>query len=147
MPSTLRPPDQPHPDLLLSLPTLRAKLEEQRQFRTEQIAALTAPGEPAAIPAMRPGTGKGSAYDQVSVALLAGARQALADIDTALYRMLVGRYGVCQNCGADIALQRLYAIPQTALCADCHRASGTAPAARHPAVEEAGRTPEAGRDA
>jgi RNA polymerase-binding transcription factor DksA len=139
MPSTLRPPDQPHPDLLLSLPTLRAKLEEQRQFRTEQIVALTAPGEPGAVPATRPGTGHSSAYDQVSIALLAGARQALADIDTALYRMLVGRYGVCQSCGAEIALRRLYAIPQTALCAECHRASGTAAAAGAPAVEEAGR--------
>jgi RNA polymerase-binding transcription factor DksA len=139
MPSTLRPPDQPHPDLLLSLPTLRAKLEEQRQFRTEQIAALTTPGEPGAVPAMRPGTGQSSAYDQVSMALLAGARQALADIDTALYRMLVGRYGICQSCGAEIALQRLYAIPQTALCAECHRASGTGAAAVAPVVEEAGR--------
>jgi DnaK suppressor protein len=144
MPSTLRPPDQPRHDLLLSLPTLRAKLEEQRQFRTEQIAALTAPGEPGAVPAMRPGTGQNSAYDQVSAALLAGARQALADIDTALYRMLVGRYGVCQKCDGEIALPRLYAIPQTALCADCHRA-GVATAAEASlqaagaAAEEAGR--------
>ena len=138
MPSTLRPPDQPHPDLLLSLPALRAKLEEQRQFRTEQIAALTAPGQPGAVPAMRPGTAQSTAYDQVSVALLAGARQALADIDAALYRMLVGRYGLCQNCGGEIALPRLYAIPQAALCADCHRASGAVPA-NLSAAEEAGR--------
>jgi RNA polymerase-binding transcription factor DksA len=124
MPSTLRPPDQPHRDLLLSLPTLRAKLEEQRQFRTEQIAALTADGEPVAVPAMRAGTDPGGAYEQVSAALLNGARQALADIDAALYRMLVGRYGTCQRCGAEIALRRLYAIPQSALCAECHRGSG-----------------------
>jgi RNA polymerase-binding transcription factor DksA len=136
MPSTLRPSDQPHPDLLLSLPTLRAKLEEQRQFRTEQIAALTAPVEPAAVPAMR----APSAYDQVSVALLTGARQALADIDAALYRMLVGRYGVCQRCGGGIALQRLHAIPQTPLCTDCHRAGDTVPAgeAHAPGGEQVG---------
>ena len=124
MPSTLRPPDQPRTDLLLSLPALRAKLEEHRQFRTEQIAALTAGGEPTAVPAKRTA---GDAYDQVSAALLTGARQALADIDTALYRMLVGAYGVCQSCEAPIPLQRLHAIPQAVLCADCHRA-GTASA-------------------
>jgi RNA polymerase-binding transcription factor DksA len=120
MPSTLRPSDQPHPDLLLSLPALRAKLAEQRQFRTEQIAALTAHGEPIAVPVMRD---PANAYDQVSAALLTGARQALDDIDAALYRMLVGRYGVCQRCDGEIALPRLFAIPQTALCADCHRAA------------------------
>jgi RNA polymerase-binding transcription factor DksA len=120
MPSTVKPSDQPHPDLLLSLATLRAKLEEQRQFRTEQIDALTAPVTPSLVPGMRADT----ARDQVSAALLSGARQALADIDAALYRMLVGRYGDCQNCGAGIELQRLHAIPQTALCADCHRAAG-----------------------
>jgi RNA polymerase-binding transcription factor DksA len=123
MPSTLRPPDQPHTDLLLSLPALRAKLEEHRQFRTEQIAALTAGGEPAAVPARRTAD---DAYDQVSAALLTGARQALADIDAALYRMLVGRYGVCQRCEAQIPLQRLHAIPQAALCADCHRGDALA---------------------
>ena len=126
MPSTVKPSDQPHPDLLLSLATLRAKLEEQRQFRTEQIAALTAPVATPVVPGMR----VDNARDQVSVALLSGARQALADIDAALYRMLVGRYGDCQNCGSGIELQRLYAIPQTALCADCHRAAGRKEAGR-----------------
>jgi RNA polymerase-binding transcription factor DksA len=130
MPSTLRPPDQPRPDLLLSLPALRAKLEEQRQFRTEQITALTAGGEPVAVPAMRAGTDPDSAYQQVSAALLTGARQALADIDAALYRMLVGRYGICQRCGAQIALRRLYAIPQAALCTECHRGSDAGGAGR-----------------
>ena len=111
MPSTLRPPDQPHRDLLLSLPTLRAKLEEQRQFRTEQIAALMAEGEPVAVPAMRAGTDPGGAYEQVSAALLNGARQALADIDAALYRMLVGRYGTCQRCGGCTPSRRARCAP------------------------------------
>jgi RNA polymerase-binding transcription factor DksA len=118
MPSTLKPSDQPHPDLLLSLRTLRAKLEEQRQFRTEQIAALTAPVPIPAVPGMR----ADSARDQVSAALLSGARQALADIDAALYRMLVGRYGDCQRCGNAIDLPRLHAVPQAPLCGRCHRA-------------------------
>jgi DnaK suppressor protein len=124
MPSKLTPFDQPNPDLLLSLPLLRAKLEEQRQFRTEQIAALTKAGPaPLTVPAMRTGTEPlaGSPYDQVTAALLTGARQALADIDTALYRMLVGQYGDCRRCGTPIGLQRLHAVPQAALCTDCHR--------------------------
>lgn len=118
MPSTVKPSDQPHPDLLLSLRTLRAKLEEQRQFRTEQIAALTTPLATAAVPGRR----ADPARDQVSAALLSGARQALADIDAALYRMLVGRYGDCERCGDPIDLPRLHAVPQAPLCAPCHRA-------------------------
>lgn len=35
-------PDVPHPDLAASLPLLRARLEEQREFRIEQLVELAA---------------------------------------------------------------------------------------------------------
>jgi DnaK suppressor protein len=157
MPGRLIPiPDPPRPDLLLSLPALRARLEEQRQFRIEQIASLAGADEAGAAP---PAGGDlteslvDTAQSQVTAALLTGARQALADIDTALYRIVNGQYGNCLACGQSIDMQRLQTLPQTALCADCHRGRtmGADPASR--SGRAAGGSPNrtvdapAGRDA
>ncbi|HEY2669340.1 MAG TPA: TraR/DksA C4-type zinc finger protein [Rugosimonospora sp.] len=170
MPGTLTPtPDQPRPDLLLSLPALRARLEEQRQFRIEQIASLA--GTDPANALSQPGAGGAAersvdaangvdagnsadagnnvdtAHGQVTAALLAGARQALADIDTALYRINNGEYGNCLECGAHIGMQRLRTLPQTALCADCHRARGAHPDRVSDTLAAAGTGADPGTDA
>jgi DnaK suppressor protein len=104
-------PDRPRPDLLASLPALRARLEEQRQFRLEQLARLAEPGP------------DGDGHREVAAVLAAGARQALADIETALERIDTGRYGTCLRCEAPIPLERLDIIPETGLCVDCRRSA------------------------
>ncbi len=45
----------------------------------------------------------------------------LAAIDEALERIDAGTYGICDNCGAQIAPDRLEAMPWTTLCIDCKR--------------------------
>lgn len=45
----------------------------------------------------------------------------LAAIDEALARIDAGTYGVCVNCGAQIAPERLEAMPWATLCIDCKR--------------------------
>lgn len=45
----------------------------------------------------------------------------LAAIDEALQRLDEGTYGVCVNCGAQIAPERLEAMPWATLCIDCKR--------------------------
>jgi RNA polymerase-binding protein DksA len=45
----------------------------------------------------------------------------LAAIDAALARMEDGAYGRCQNCGQQISLERLEAIPWATRCIDCKR--------------------------
>jgi len=40
-------------------------------------------------------------------------------IEAALRRVEAGEYGVCVNCGEDIPLARLEAVPHAARCADC----------------------------
>jgi RNA polymerase-binding protein DksA len=45
----------------------------------------------------------------------------LAAIDAALARIDAGTYGVCVNCGAQIAPERLEAMPWATLCIDCKR--------------------------
>ena len=46
-------------------------------------------------------------------------RQTLAGIREALARIEVGEYGVCEECGEDIALARLKAQPMATLCVHC----------------------------
>jgi RNA polymerase-binding protein DksA len=43
----------------------------------------------------------------------------LLEVDEALRRLYRGEYGVCENCGTDIAVKRLEAVPQAALCLTC----------------------------
>ena len=45
----------------------------------------------------------------------------LAAIDEALIRIDAGTYGICVNCGAQIAPERLEAMPWATLCIDCKR--------------------------
>ena len=50
---------------------------------------------------------------------MTAARAALADIDAALFRLAIGRFGVCQRCGRAIPADRLQAIPMASLCLRC----------------------------
>ena len=59
--------------------------------------------------------------EEVTAALRTAARTALAEVDAALGRMEIGEYGICQDCGADIALARLEIVPMTARCMPCQR--------------------------
>jgi RNA polymerase-binding protein DksA len=43
----------------------------------------------------------------------------LEDIDEALERLDGGEFGKCTNCGADIARERLEAVPHAQLCLKC----------------------------
>jgi DnaK suppressor protein len=64
------------------------------------------------------------AFERARVAALLGqARAHLDDIDAALRRLDVGRYGSCDTCGADIGVERLRARPVARTCITC--ASGS----------------------
>ncbi len=43
----------------------------------------------------------------------------LQDIDDALTKIDAGDYGICEQCGIPISLQRLEALPYARLCIDC----------------------------
>jgi RNA polymerase-binding transcription factor DksA len=60
------------------------------------------------------------AFERAQVtALLAGARQRLADLDDALERLDAGSYGVCEVCGRAIAAERLAVRPSARTCVAC----------------------------
>jgi RNA polymerase-binding transcription factor DksA len=102
-----------------NLEYLRTALLEQRQFRIEQLRELDATSTGGQLADL--------SLSEVSAALRAAARSALAEVDAALGRMQIGEYGICQDCGADIALARLEIVPMTALCMPCQRQSETGP--------------------
>jgi DnaK suppressor protein len=69
---------------------------------------------------------------EVTIRLLETEEETLEEIAAALERMDNGSFGRCQECGREIATQRLRAIPYTRLCIDCaNKAAGpTAPPGR-----------------
>jgi len=49
-------------------------------------------------------------------------RKLIKKIDQALNRIKQGDFGICENCGANIGVNRLQARPVTTLCIDCKKA-------------------------
>ncbi|HEY3734839.1 MAG TPA: TraR/DksA C4-type zinc finger protein [Streptosporangiaceae bacterium] len=54
-----------------------------------------------------------------AAALLAQARDHLAQVDAAMLRLAEGRYGRCETCGQPIGAERLAARPVTTTCIAC----------------------------
>ena len=116
--------DLAHAELVAQLPTLRQALEDQRRFRLDQLAQLTALHDQDPTAGHQVDTLDASADNarvEVSAAVEAAAHQALDDIQAALARMDAGRYGYCAQCDQAIPVERLFAIPQAPLCMHCQR--------------------------
>ena len=96
---------------------LRENLHEQRLFRREQLHQLSAASSRAdALPSRR-----SAAQLEVRVKLAASARLVLADVEAALTRMDLGRYGICRDCAKPIPVERLEILPYTPFCVPCQR--------------------------
>ena len=86
----------------------RILLEQQRQFRVEQIAELRRTAGP-----------ETPADAEITNSLLAGAHAALRDIRAALRRIDEGGYGRCTACTEPVGAARLEILPQAARCLSC----------------------------
>jgi RNA polymerase-binding transcription factor DksA len=95
----------------LDLAWFRRELEQEREFRLEQLITLSYESD---VPCSR-------ALEGVRATLTIGARRALAEIDAALFRLSRGTFGNCELCGAQLPVHRLMAIPTTRLCLRCER--------------------------
>ncbi|WP_284433138.1 TraR/DksA C4-type zinc finger protein [Streptomyces sp. TUS-ST3] len=96
---------------------LRENLHEQRLFRREQLHHLSAASSRAdALPSHL-----SAAQLEVRVKLAASARLVLADVEAALTRMDLGRYGICHLCRGPVARERLMIVPQARYCARCQQ--------------------------
>jgi RNA polymerase-binding protein DksA len=62
------------------------------------------------------------AFEQtVTLALLEKEEETLREIGAALARINAGTFGVCEECGQEIAMERLEALPYARHCIDCAR--------------------------
>jgi len=83
--------------------------------RETRVAAATKHADPADQAA--------SEYERQSlVHQAATARQMIKNLTQALERMRQGTFGECAECGGDIELKRLEAIPWARYCVKCHEA-------------------------
>ncbi|MFF0527306.1 TraR/DksA family transcriptional regulator [Nocardia amikacinitolerans] len=99
------------------LPALRARLNQQRRFRVQQLAELEAEIDRAAVPT----DPAARARHEVTEKLATAARHALADIDATFTLIATGRYGRCRGCRAEIPIHLLRTIPTTQWCLNCRR--------------------------
>jgi RNA polymerase-binding protein DksA len=67
----------------------------------------------------------------MDIAAVAREAEELSKLECALKRLAEGEYGVCAECGDEIARERLFANPAATRCADCQQyAERTARVAR-----------------
>jgi DnaK suppressor protein len=89
---------------------LRNTLEEQFRRHADQLAELT-------VCSQQPD--RGGYDDDTLAALIASARQVVADTAQALRRMADGSYATCERCTAGIPLERLEILPHARFCVPC----------------------------
>lgn len=112
---TPRRDDRPH-DTTGTLPAafvdeLTRALRQQRAFREDQLARLEAAGESPSDRVRR----------EVDATLRSAARLVLAEIDAALRRIELGRFGRCDRCGNVMSSEQLRALPMSTWCGSCQR--------------------------
>jgi RNA polymerase-binding transcription factor DksA len=61
------------------------------------------------------------AQTESNTQLLEGGWTSLSEIDAAFERHQKGQYGLCEDCGNEISLERLEVLPLTPYCLDCHQ--------------------------
>src|SRR4029453_3174007 len=74
---------------------IRAELDQQRSFRTEQLEEL-------AVDAAQAAAGRAAPRFQGPPPLTLAAEAALSEIEAALHRLEEGSYGICERCAEPI---------------------------------------------
>ena len=109
-----------------SLDTIRTTLEEELNTVERQLRenGATLDGERVDLE-VDEGFADSAAATSERSEVLAQVEQAQghrSEVIGALKRLDDGTYGRCQNCGREIAIERLEALPATPLCIDCAQA-------------------------
>lgn len=73
---------------------------------------------------------------EVDFALMQMKSETLRKIDEAIQRLEQGRYGICVECGIEIAPARLKAVPFAAACRSCQEAKESQDAAERDALSQ-----------
>lgn len=100
---------------------LREFLEDERGSALNRIRDYRASQEQETIsgPADELDVARSLSEVETHASLIERAEDRLRTIDFALSRLEQGRYGICANCGEEISLGRLKALPFAVYCVDC----------------------------
>jgi len=99
---------------------LRAGTESEAATLARDLAALFAASRDSNADDEHDPEGATIGFERAQLtALLAAARERIAEVDDALRRVDAGSYGVCEGCGRPIAVARLDARPFARHCMAC----------------------------
>jgi len=99
---------------------LRASAEAESETLARDLAALFAASRDSNADDEHDPEGATIGFERAQLtALLAAARERVAEVDDALRRVDAGTYGVCERCGQPIAAARLDARPFARYCLAC----------------------------
>ena len=105
-----------HNDLEFFRYLLAGMLEDAQQKGDSTLEDMTDSNEVFADPADRATAESDRAF---TLRIRDRERRLIRKIQAALQRIDDGTYGVCEDCGEDIGIQRLKARPVTRLCINC----------------------------
>ena len=106
------------------LDRIAGSLRERRSVLSAELDRLVEPPEAGASVAFGKRVGDGTTEAVERITSTATARSIFASIeaiDSALAKIAAGSYGVCENCGVEIPMDRLQARPESSLCVECAR--------------------------
>jgi RNA polymerase-binding transcription factor DksA len=112
--------------MVINFKTLRSRLEQERKRLIEEFEQLNVNNRSITLE-RREGGPYGKREEEASgaldlekrVALQSRERDALAQVEHALYKFDRGTYGLCDSCGESIDPARLEALPQATRCVNC----------------------------
>jgi RNA polymerase-binding protein DksA len=112
MPKTYEP-------LRKKLMTERARVEELLRVEAERRSVLSDTADQERY-GNHPADEGGETFEkEKSLAIQGNLEVILEEVDQALHKLDNGTYGRCDECGAEIPLERLEARPQATLCIQC----------------------------
>jgi DnaK suppressor protein len=109
--------------LLLALSEKRREAEARRHESLVRQLSGDAAGDSEGVHGW-----KASREGGADVALLEALDQSLRDIDEAIARLHLGRYGLCSVCAGPIPTARLKAVPFATRCVPCQEGHESRPA-------------------
>lgn len=103
---------------------LRKRLNERKRILTDLLAGLQGELHQTDEPLSPKFSEQPTELEEreVNEALGEEARAELRQIEHALARVDAGMFGICEDCGEEIAPARLEALPYTTRCVDCAQA-------------------------
>jgi DnaK suppressor protein len=103
--------------------TIRATLEEERDSLRTQLSELGHGANGLDYDPNFADSSQVTAERGENEALVNKLVEGLQEVEHALEKLDTDRFGVCENCGQDIAAARLEARPEARLCIDCAAAA------------------------